>query len=278
MKEAILALHEDGVVVLENAVDMAHIDKLNSRMLEEIPELLQIPNNRFDRDNSGNLSQTPPVMPGWIFPDIYDNVFALQTIKNLLGPELEMRYLRGNTAVSNSRGRQRVHSDFNFPNYHFNFGYVVNIMMTDTTPEKGATEMWLGTHKDATIEQHIASNATFIRPELVEERRKVCPPVYPSMKKGSLIVRDLRMWHAGIANKTDESRIMLAFVYLPAWYQNQKRVLLPASSEPEISKFKNAKVAADYVDDEKYNYHLLVRLYADFSSGHMKPEPMATVA
>ena len=270
MKDALLALHKDGVVLLENAVDQEHIDVLNARMLEDIPNMKKSASERFNQQKSGNLSQTPPMFPGYIFTDIYDNSFALQVIRNMIGSEVEMRYLRGNTAVGNSIGRQPVHADSNFDHYHFPYGFVVNIMMCDTTPQNGATEMWLGTHTDTTIEDHTEPNVNFIKPELYEKRREVRPPVYPNMKKGTIVVRDLRMWHAGIANKQNDDRIMIALVYLPRWYQNMKEVMLPVSSKPEIEAFKNCTVVADYIEDEKYDYFNLAKFYADFSSLHMK--------
>lgn len=52
-----------------------------------------------------------------------------------------------------------------------------------------------------------------IKTELLEERRKVRPPVQPFVPKGSIVLRDLRTWHAGVANGTDTPRMMLALVH-----------------------------------------------------------------
>lgn len=38
--EAIKAFHKDGLVVVENAIDVAIIDKLNERMLQDTERLL----------------------------------------------------------------------------------------------------------------------------------------------------------------------------------------------------------------------------------------------
>jgi len=40
IREAILALNRDGIVVVENAVEMAHVDKLRERMMKDTYELL----------------------------------------------------------------------------------------------------------------------------------------------------------------------------------------------------------------------------------------------
>lgn len=55
-------------------------------------------------------------------------------------------------------------------------------------------------------------NDGVIRKELVEARRKLCPPVQPLLPKGSIIIRDFRLWHAGMPNRTDEPRVMLVTV------------------------------------------------------------------
>lgn len=67
--------------------------------------------------------------------------------------------------------------------------------------------MWLGTHKDATPEM-----AAGLKREVVEARRKVRPPIQPSLPKGSVIIRDFRLWHAGMPNKTDDPRVMLVTI------------------------------------------------------------------
>jgi len=66
-----------------------------------------------------------------------------------------------------------------------------------------------------------------IKQDLVEERRKHSPPIQASTKRGSLVIRDLRLWHAGMPNLTDEPRVMLAFVASPAWWQGRSQILLP---------------------------------------------------
>lgn len=265
MRDAMLALHRDGVVAFENAVDLGHVDTLNARMLEDIPEYLRRTTTKYDPNAGGNISQTPPLLPGFMYHDIYDNIFAIAVISNILGPNLEMRYLRGNTAISHATGRQAVHADANFDHVKFPFGFVVNVMMVDTTPANGSTEMWLGTHTHTTIADHNAPDVGTIKESLVEERCKLHPPIYPSMKRGTLIVRDLRMWHAGMANSTAIPRIMLAMVYFPVWYHNHRRVTLAKCAQAYVSQFKNAKIIADYKEDDRYDYFTLNE-GADFSS------------
>ena len=83
------------------------------------------------------------------------------------------------------------------------------------TPENGSTEIWLGTHDGANIAEqegkHGDRASGRIIKSLLEYRRKLRAPSQPVVKKGSVVVRDLRLWHGGCPNLGDEPRVMLAF-------------------------------------------------------------------
>lgn len=83
------------------------------------------------------------------------------------------------------------------------------------TPENGSTEVWLGTHHGTGLHHqegaHRDRASGRIKLDLLEQRRRVVPPIQPVIPKGSLVVRDLRLWHGGMPNKSDHVRVMLAF-------------------------------------------------------------------
>jgi len=267
MMQAVQAIHDDGVVVIEGATDLEHVDIVNQAMVDDLPNLLrEKPPPRYNPAMSGNVAQCPPLGPGLIFEDLYDNKIAVSVLQNVLGPRVWLTYLRGNTAKKNSHGRQKVHADVNFPHANFPFGMVVNIMFCDATLDNGTTELWLGTHKTTTMEDHEEPNVGFIKQSVLDERRKTVPPIRPFIKKGSVIIRDLRMFHAGISNSTDVDRIMLSLVYFPDWYKNRALLNLPMSAKPYFSNFTNATAPAKYVDDKDYDYYTY--FFADFKPGH----------
>lgn len=82
------------------------------------------------------------------------------------------------------------------------------------TPENGSTEVWLGTHQDTNLYvqegKHGERASGRIKLEELEKRRAIRPPCQPVVPKGSIIIRDLRLWHAGVGNRTDMVRVMLA--------------------------------------------------------------------
>jgi len=110
------------------------------------------------------------------------------------------------------------------------FSMIVNIPFVDTSVENGATEFWLGTH--------LRGNKGIKDPELagpwimgqyLDERRAECPPIRPSISKGSVLIRDMRLWHAGIANQTKSPRIMLALVK-PLNSETNERIILESGT------------------------------------------------
>ena len=82
-------------------------------------------------------------------------------------------------------------------------------------PENGSTEIWLGTHARTTIAdqegKHGERASGRIKGALLEERRGVRGPCQPVVKRGSVVVRDLRLWHGGCPNLGSGVRVMLAF-------------------------------------------------------------------
>lgn len=109
---------------------------------------------------------------------------------------------------------QPVHSDADFSHPNHPFAYVINIPLITMTPENGSTQIWLGTHKDTSLlmqeGQHGERASGRIKIEELETRRAIRPPCQPNVPKGSIVIRDLRLWHAGVGNQTDQVRVMLA--------------------------------------------------------------------
>ncbi|KAI6865704.1 hypothetical protein KC323_g4232 [Hortaea werneckii] len=123
-----------------------------------------------------------------------------------------------------------------------------NYYLEDASKANGSTELWLGSARDTTFrdykacrelgpgddafmpkislhteDDNYAMEANFgVRDDVLATRREFAPPVQPSVKGGSVMLRDLRLWHAGIANPSNKTRIMLNFIYTPWWYKLAK--------------------------------------------------------
>lgn len=123
--------------------------------------------------------------------------------------------------------RQPVHSDADFDHPCHPFALVINIPLVTMTPENGSTEVWLGTHTaDVSAQEgkHGERASGRIREELLAERREVRRPSQPVVRKGSIVLRDLRLWHAGMPNLSKEVRVMLAMIHFAPWYRNRMRL------------------------------------------------------
>ncbi|KAH9884251.1 hypothetical protein F4778DRAFT_566273 [Xylariomycetidae sp. FL2044] len=253
LQAAVEALHRDGLVVLKNAVDPAHLDKLNARMVPEAQDLYARPTtHRNFGDATGNIQQEPVLEAGYVFEDVLANPWATSVIQCMLGPKPALRFYSANTAFR-ATGRQPPHIDIDFDFPRVPFGYCVNVNLVDTTPENGATEVWLGTHADT--DRGVLDPAVKhkqIRADLQERRRAVCPPVQPSLPKGSLIIRDFRLWHAGMPNRTDDPRVMLVSVQFPSWYRSDLKMKLPEAIKDQIA-WGDVVPCVDW-QPEGYNY------------------------
>ena len=119
-----------------------------------------------------------------------------------------------------------------------------------------AAEFWLGSHAYTSGQQQVIatpesrlSNAKLrvgeptcnVLPEVVEARRQVRPPIQPSCEKGDIMLRDLRTWHAGMPNESENYRIMLALGYQVYHFSSLRRSLcwsLPAGTVVSKSHFE----------------------------------------
>ncbi|KAJ5102224.1 hypothetical protein NUU61_004446 [Penicillium alfredii] len=236
LQKAIEALHRDGLVILQNAVDPKHLDKLNERMVPEAQRLYaRAETHRNFGAQTGNIQQEPVCSPDYIFEDVIANPFATSVIEGMVGPHPTMRFYSANTAFE-ATGRQPVHIDIDFNMPRMPFAYCVNINLVDTSPANGATEVWLGSHVDT--DQSVLDRSMphkQVKESLLQSRRLVSPGIQPGLPKGSFIIRDFRLWHAGMPNRTDDPRVMLVSIQFANWYRSDQKLLLPKSLEGKVN-------------------------------------------
>jgi ectoine hydroxylase-related dioxygenase (phytanoyl-CoA dioxygenase family) len=212
-----------------------------------------------------------------MYRDIWANGPAVAVISALMGPSPRVTYVNGNTSLGAFNGvRQGVHADVTFNHAQLPFGVVTNYYLVDASPANGSTELWVGSHRDTTWADHKNyGSAEFkegeigIRDECLEARRQWAPPIQPTVERGSVILRDLRLWHAGLPNPSSSHRVMLAFVHTPWWYRCADVVTLPERARVLVEGWSKGEhpVAynASYIPDVD---HKQVKFSVDFSSGN----------
>ncbi|KAL7783808.1 hypothetical protein V8C37DRAFT_396805 [Trichoderma ceciliae] len=253
--EALSHLHQSGIVVLQHAVNVAHLDALNEILAPEASVLAGQPKQHFNFGvHTGNINQGPPLLEALLFRDVWANHAVIAILAAILGPNPVMHYAQGNTALkAGPEARQPVHSDIEFSHPAFPFSFVVNIPLVDMTVENGAMEVWLGTHATSIRDQVLKTNQVeglpvrAILPALLQSRCGISPPVRACVPKGSIIIRDLRLWHAGMPNLTENPRVMLAFVWQAAWWKGRGVVRLPLALRDIIEEWERGEDASNPV-------------------------------
>jgi len=245
---AVRAMQEDGFVVLKNAVDIAHLDILHTRMIEDL-EALQRREDAPYNWNVGNIQQDPPPFPPYLFRDVLVNEYAIAVTHALLGTPVKNSLYSGNTCLKSDQ-RQPVHADIShlWPDMevaHPPAQIVVNIPTVDVFPENGSTEIWPGTHRDVAIS---AGKDIKIPANKLEEQRRLVPPFQPTMSKGSILLRDMRLWHAGMPNRTDRPRPMIAMIHNAGWLETGLPLRFPAGTE-SLFEHPILQTCARFIDE-----------------------------
>ncbi|KAG8529042.1 uncharacterized protein KY384_005676 [Bacidia gigantensis] len=255
---------KNGFVVIENAIPHDLLDQLNQRMVEETAISLAWPRVQYNHGvKHKNISQTPPLSQDFVHEDIWANRHAIAIIENILGPRPELSFISSNIALPGGIGRQAVHSDAYHDHLPFPFSIEIYIFLSDASAHNGATEVWLGTHEGYGKKDHIGHERGWIPKHLLNQRAEISPPIQPTVPKGSVCMRDLRLWHAGMPNYTQDPRVMLAFIYFPRWYRSHMHLTLPKEVKSKIETWNHVAVKAEYVDGPMD--HLKHRLKMNFT-------------
>ena len=219
-------------------------------MVPEAQKLYDLPTtHRNFGNNTGNIQQEPVLEDEFVFQDVVANPWACAITQCMLGPEPTARFYSANTAFP-ATARQPVHVDVEFDFPQVPFAYCLNVNLVATSPANGATEVWLGTHTDA--RQSLLDDHGKVCADVLEARRKTNPPIQPSLPKGALIIRDIRMWHAGMPNKTSDPRVMLVTVHFARWYNCRSHMVLPESAKGRL-EWGGVVPVAEWVG-EGYDY------------------------
>jgi hypothetical protein len=135
--------------------------------------------------------------------------------------------MSGNSALPPVPGiepqSQPVHTDADFDHPESPFALVVNVPLIDMDVDNGSTEVWLGTHNTTSLAAQEGKQGDRasgrIAKHLIEQRRQERAPCQPKVTKGSIVIRDLRLWHAGKPNFGEDVRVMLAMIHFAPWYR-----------------------------------------------------------
>lgn len=218
----------NGYIVIEGVLSEEKIQKLHSNFMRVFEE--HISKNEFNR-GTNRTQMFLPFREPFIDPEVISNPFALPIIEELVGNDCVCRYFASDTPLPGST-YQNVHSDLRplFPESSITLpptGIVLNIPLVDFRLDNGPVEIWPGgTHL-------IPENAN--RPENIQALASSMHSEPVLMPAGSLLIRDIRMWHRGTPNQSGAARPNLALVYFRSWFHTQPRINIPLEAYDSLS-------------------------------------------
>lgn len=209
---ALERLREIGFVVLEDALPRPPLSKIRDRMDSDTSVLLEYCDSIGGNPRArGHLQQGPPPTDGYVFKDVVMNRFVLDVCRALLGRNLTLTFYNGNTNCPDSVV-QHLHMDSAHRTVEpkpveESFSVVVNIPLGPMNCGNGSIELWPGTHM---IRSQNGTRA--IANDQENSRRRESPPIQPITTIGDVLIRDIRLWHRGVPNRSNRPRHMIALI------------------------------------------------------------------
>ncbi|KAF2824855.1 hypothetical protein CC86DRAFT_407995 [Ophiobolus disseminans] len=250
---ALIQFHKDGIVVLKDVVEHASLDHIRERMMQDLPRNLASPHVHYNHGTAHrNVSQTPPLAAEYLHERVWANRLVVNIIEHIIGPKPQLSFVTSNLALPGGQGRQAVHSDYYCEHLDFPVFLEVCIFLEDVDNRNGSTEIWPGTHRGYTKKDHTYAHFGWIKKSVFSQRARMSPPAQLAISKGSVCLRDLRMWHAGMPNHTATPRIMLGFMFSPAWFKSEMRLRMPMEAKVMLEAWEHVDClsATEFVEND----------------------------
>ena len=202
VEKAVEAIDTDGYVILDNLVAHEHLDVLHVKMTEDSQKLLRAEKWGGAGNVRGHLQQGAPPMAPYVFRDIVSNPFVIQVTMQVLG--------NGVTGPGGKMFNSFYGGNTNCPG-----------SQEQVTEENGATELWPGSHL----------NTKAFDKDNIAAQRQVAPPIRAETEKGSIVIRDMRLWHRGMTNHSNKFRHMINMNHNMYWRVRRQTLRFAAGCE-----------------------------------------------
>jgi ectoine hydroxylase-related dioxygenase (phytanoyl-CoA dioxygenase family) len=208
----------NGFVVLENAVATETVDKVHEDWLElanhlllNDPEKTSVGTREFRKNR---IRMDIPFRRPYIDTVFVANPFVVAIVERILGEDCRLFYYSADAPMAGS-DYQVVHADYApfFPESDVvlpTAGLAVNFPLVDVTEGNGPMEVWPNTHR--------ASERAFAAKADMQDAARYVAPARMLTPRGSALIRDVRMWHRGTPNRSNQMRPNLALVYGRSWW------------------------------------------------------------
>lgn len=225
LKLATQCVQVDGYVAFESVLPPALTQALHAEFMRVFEEHVA----RTDPNRGANRYQMHlPFRAPFCDPAILENPLLVPVIETLVGKDCVCHYFASDTPLPGS-DFQAVHSDVEmlFPETPLSlpaYSVVLNIPLVDFTEENGPLEVWPGgTHL---MPGGVDPGA--LAPAMRSER--------VLMPAGSMLLRDMRMWHRGTPNNGTAPRPNLAMIFSRPWLKTHyPPITIPAQVHSGLS-------------------------------------------
>jgi hypothetical protein len=183
---------------------------------------------------------------------IVANPIAMQVIDHILGKDNKCVYFASDTPLPGS-DYQNVHCD-NMPLFADlsialpAYSLVFNVPLVDTTEENGPLEIWPGgTHLTPDRSNHDTLDGSVNKHLHIVRAAEGMLSEKVLMKAGSIVIRDIRMWHRGTPNRSNARRTNIALIYNRSWLGSGHQIQIPqetynSMSDKAKSVFRNERI------------------------------------
>ncbi len=249
LEELVAAFDECGLAVIENVVPLRVIEQMRPRMLADAAALIE--RSGWEARGgfaNGHLQMGSPKMGPWVHADTVANKLIEQIAVAVLGrsategpvrpagndssaaapgAKVWLGFHNGNCATvhagphAGNSGFQTLHTDGGWTYHtreeaaasgqqwpHLTTCLHVNFSVVDVTEANGP-EVWPGSHREVGA----VDKSRLQDDEFVAARAAVSPPVRATYRKGSIALKDCRIWHRGAPNTSAENRPSVVLVY-----------------------------------------------------------------
>lgn len=246
---AVEQVEVNGYVVFDSVIPQAQIDELKAGFDPLFDEYIE---RRGYNTGTNRAQMHLPFQAPFNDEAIVSNPIAMSVIERILGQDCKCVYFASDTPMPGS-DYQNVHCD-NMPLFQDlsvalpAYSLVFNVPLVDTTDENGPLEIWPGgTHLTPDRSNHDTLDGSVNKHIHIVRAAEGMHSERVYMKAGSIVIRDIRMWHRGTPNRSDARRTNIALIYNRSWLGSCHEIQIPRDTYDGLSKraqrlFRNERV------------------------------------
>ncbi|ELR14633.1 Phytanoyl-CoA dioxygenase [Acanthamoeba castellanii str. Neff] len=206
----------NGYCIVRSAIDPTFLRDTVRPAFDAHFTSVVLPRRPQPNRGPGRYQAVLPLTAPFIDPRLVGADMIVRVLDHLLGPDFVLSLASSHVALPGCE-QQEPHIDYEplfdtflpLPPYCV----YVHIPLVDLTPDNGPTEFWSGSPHMA-----ISSVISSLR-EFSSLPIDVLPSDKVLLNVGDVVIKDMRCFHRGTANTTDQARPMLSLIYSRKWYR-----------------------------------------------------------